>query len=90
MKVDKHGLKIIGLKKASGSTINWIPGSGGYTEIFYDLRIGEVWTVDQVSLGHNSWTEYRDPYVIKICETEKRMTMQEIADTIHAKLSRLR
>ena len=81
-KVDTHGLKMTGLKEASGETVDWDPRSGGYTEVFYDRNTGEVWTVDQVSLGHNSWTEYHDPAVIKIAETEQHMTMQEIADRI--------
>lgn len=80
--IDKHGLTITGLRKASGETVNWSPRSGGYTEVFYDISTGEVWTVDQVSLGHNSWTVYHDKDVIKICDTEYHMTMQEIADSI--------
>ena len=56
-KVNYHGLTIKGLRKASGSTVNWAPRSGGYDEIFYDLSTGDVWTVAQVSLGCNSWTE---------------------------------
>ena len=49
-KVNYHGLTIKGLRKASGSTVNWAPRSGGYDEIFYDLSTGDVWTVAQVSL----------------------------------------
>ena len=80
--LNTHNLKIKGLKKASGKTINWNPRSGGYTEIFYNRDSGEVWTVDQVSLGHNSWTKYDDPAIIKVTETETHMTMQAIADAI--------
>ena len=86
--ISKHGLKITGLKKASGNTINWNPRSGGYTEIFYDLSDGECWTVDQVSLGHNSWTQYRSKSIIKICDTEAHMTMQQIADAIYEAVSK--
>lgn len=75
-------IKIKGLRKACGNTANWGPRSGGYTEIFYDRNSGEVWTVDQISLGHNSWTSYRDPDIIKICETEHHMTMAEIREAI--------
>jgi|GEM_PF-732220 len=75
-------IKIKGLRKACGNTANWGPRSGGYTEIFYDRNSGEVWTVDQISLGHNSWTSYRDPDIIKICETERHMTMAEIREAI--------
>lgn len=82
-KVNYHGLKIQGIRKASGSTGNWAPRSCGYDEIFYDLSTGEVWTVAQVSLGCNSWTEYHDKNIIKICNTFRHMTMQEISDAIY-------
>lgn len=84
---NKHGLTIKGLRKASGNTVNWTARSGGYTEVFYDKSSGEVWTVDQVSLGQNSWTEYHDPSVVKVCNTSRHMTMQQIADAISRKLS---
>ena len=84
MAINTYGLKITGIKKASGNTIDWNPRSGGYTEIFYDSKTGEVWTIDQVSLGHNSWTTYRDPAVIKVCDTDTHMTMQQIANAIRA------
>ena len=83
MALNKYNLPMSGLRKACSATVNWSPRSGGYTEIFYDRSTGEIWTVDQVSLGHNSWTQYDDPNVIKICETSNHMTMQEIADRIH-------
>lgn len=82
-RVNYHGLKIQGIRKASGSTGNWAPRSCGYDEIFYDLSTGDVWTVAQVSLGCNSWTEYHDGNVIKICNTSRHMTMQEISDAIY-------
>ena len=68
-RVNYHGLKIQGIRKASGSTGNWAPRSCGYDEIFYDLSTGDVWTIPQVSLGCNSWTEYHDKNIIKICNT---------------------
>lgn len=80
--VNKHNLKINGLRAACGETVDWELGSGGYTEIFYNRESGEVWTIDQVSLGHNSWTVYHDPNIIKVCSTSQHMTMQEIADAI--------
>lgn len=79
-KVDTHGLTIKGLKAACGQTCNWPPRSGGYTEVFYDLSTGEVWTVDQI--GFNSWTEYQDPDIIKVCNSTTRLKMQDIADLI--------
>lgn len=71
-----------GLKKTSGSTENYCYYSGKYNEIFYDTETGEVWSVFQYSLGGNSWTEYHDENIVKICNTYKHMTMQEIADCI--------
>lgn len=82
-RVNYHGLKIQGIRKASGSTGNWAPRSCGYDEIFYDLSTGDVWTIPQVSLGCNSWTEYHDKNIIKICNTFRHMTMQEISDAIY-------
>lgn len=82
-KINLHGLKITGLKQASGNTGNWAPRSGGYTEVFYDRQTGEVWTRDQVSLGQNTWTVYDDPAVIKVCNTSRHLTMQQIADAIY-------
>lgn len=82
MKINKHGLKMTGLKEAAGNTGGWTRGSGGYTEIFYDRLTGEIWTIQQCSRGHNSWTQYADADVMKICETEEHLTMQEIADRI--------
>lgn len=82
-KVNKHGLKMKGLKKTSGYTENYGCYSGQYVEIFYDRSTGEAWGVYQCSLGQNSWTVYHDPAVVKICNTSHHMTMQEIADEIH-------
>lgn len=82
-------MKIKGIKKASGATLNWSPRSGGYTEIFYDCSTGEVWAVEQISIGHNTWTEYHDENIIKICETERHMTMKEIKESIVACLDSL-
>ena len=86
--INKHGLPMTGLRKASGNIVNWSPRSGGYTEIFYDRSNGDVWTVDQVSLGQNSWTCYHNPSVIKICNTDTHMTMQQIADLIADRVAR--
>ena len=85
--VNTYGLKIIGLKKASGNTENYGAYSAYYDELFYDRSTGEVWTVYQCSLGQNSWTQYHDPNVIKICNTNRHLTMQEIADLIRDRLA---
>ena len=82
-KVNTYGLPIQGLKTTSGYTEDYGSYSGRYVEIFYDRSTGEVWGNFQISLGQNSWTEYHDPAVVKICNTSRHMTMQEIADEIH-------
>lgn len=82
-KVNTYGLTIKGLKKTSGYTEDYGYYSGRYVEIFYDRSTGEVWGNFQYSLGQNSWTEYHDPDVVKICNTSRHMTMQEIADEIN-------
>ena len=79
-KINTHGLKMVGLKKASGNTGCSTPNA--YDELFYNRTTGEVWTVFQYSIGHNSWTKYHDRSIIKIGETSEHMTMQEIADRI--------
>lgn len=82
-KVDTHGLKIKGLRKASGETCNYGECSGMYDEIFYDRATGEVWTVFQCSLGQQWWTRYHDENVLKVGNTQRHMTMQEIADAVY-------
>ena len=84
--INTHGLTITDLKKASAETKNYGCYSDKYNEVFYDIGNGEVWTKFQVSLGHNNWTEYHDPNVIKICNTSRHMSMQEIADAIYERV----
>lgn len=81
-KIDTHGLTIKGLRKASGETSDYGAYSAMYSEIFYDRATGEVWTVLQCNLGQNSWTEYHEPNVIKVGDTQHHMTMQALADAI--------
>lgn len=81
-KINTHGLKMTGLKAASGNTRDYGYYSPSYDEIFYDRSTGKVWTVYQYSLGHNSWTVYHDASVLKICDASNHMTMQQIADAI--------
>lgn len=89
MTIDTHGLKMTGLKKASGATCNYGNYSDQYDEIFYDRATGEIWTVYQVSIGMNTWTEYHDADVIKICNAQHHMTMQQIADAIYQRVQEL-
>lgn len=86
MKLNTHGYPMTGLKKASGKTENWGDYSMFYAEIFYHKKTGEVWTKRQCSIGHNSWTEYHDADIIKVCNASNHMTMQEIADKIAERL----
>lgn len=88
MKLNTYGLKMTGIRAASGQTENFGPYSPHYVEIFYDKASGEVWTKYQYSLGENSWTVYDDPDVIKVCNTHEHLTMQKIADIIWLRVSR--
>ena len=85
--INTHSLKIKGLRKASGSTEDYGFYSGRYNEVFFNRLTGEVWTVFQFSLGQNSWTEYDDPNVIRICNATRHLTMQELADMIAERLA---
>ena len=82
MKINTHGIKIKGLRKASGYTENYT-NPCMYIEIFYDRNTGDVWCVTHCSLGHNWWTQYHDPDIIKIGCTVRHLTMQAIADMIY-------
>lgn len=85
--VNTYGMKIKGLRKASGETQNYGVYSGSYTELFFNRSTGEVWGKYQYSLGQNSWTVYHDADVIKVCNTTAHMTMQQIADAIRNALA---
>ena len=49
---------------------------GAYYEVFYNRKTDELFTCFQVSLGHNSWTKFEDPEIVKIGEFEKPVTMK--------------
>lgn len=76
--LNKHGLKMAGLKKAAGATANW-----GYTGIenclYYHRKDGDVICRH---LEQNSWVEWHDPDIICIARRSDRMSMQQIADSI--------
>lgn len=57
-------------------------GSGLYLQINYDMTSGEVWSDLFAGRGHNSWEEYHDPNVLRVCFADNPMTEQEIADKI--------
>ena len=75
--LNTHNIKMHGLKRASGETINY-GNTGWHTQISYDMETGDVYT--DLLLGE-SWSEY-PPEVITVCHTTRHMTMQEIADAI--------
>jgi hypothetical protein len=77
MKVNKYGMNMNGLKKASGETCNC---NRGYVQISYDRADGEVMAVYQLS--DNDWTEYHSESIVTVANTRRHMTMQEIADAI--------
>ena len=79
MKLNKHGMMMNGLKKASGETCNC---NRGYVQISYDRADGEVMAVYQPD--DNSWVEYHSESIIDVINTRRHMTMQEIADAIVA------
>lgn len=83
--INTYGLTMKGLRKASGDTQSY-RDAASYDEIFYNRESGEIWTRFQHSLGFNSWTQYHDPAIVKICNAQHHMTMQAIADAIHDSL----
>ncbi len=79
MKVNKHGLKIKGLKKCAGECVNWSASSGCESQIFYNMKTGEIWQVTQIG---DSWTKYKDPGIVLVATTSKHATMQQLADWV--------
>lgn len=79
-KINTHGLKMVGLKKASGDTRDYYDSR--YIQISYDRNDGEILTNLHSDWGRTWGTHYHDPAVITICTTSRHMTMQAIADAI--------
>lgn len=86
MKLNKHGIKMTNLKKISGETFN---SQNGYTQISYDRSTGELIACWHYGTSQTSWSEYRDPDIIHICDTESHMTMQELANAVWDRLSEI-
>lgn len=86
-KINKHGLKMHGLRAASGDTENYGYYSGQYVQVSYDRSTGDVLTNYHYSIGHNWWTQYHDPAIITVAMASNHMTMQQIADAIADKLA---
>lgn len=88
--LNTHGIKMIGIRKAAGETKS-LRGyySGEYVELHYDRSAGKVLTTYQYSLGQNTWAQYRDSSIIKVCNISEPCTMQEIADMIFRRIREL-
>lgn len=79
MTINMHGLPLNHLESASQNTVNWPAQSGWHTQIFYDTETGDIFTRDQLG---ESWTVFRDPAVILVCNTTRHMSQQAISDAI--------
>nr|DAM21485.1 MAG TPA: hypothetical protein [Caudoviricetes sp.] len=82
MKVNTHGLKMIGLKAASGETQGISYYSGQYVQISYDLDEGRVYADWHLTV--NDYRRYHNPRIITACGAREPMTMQKIADCVAA------
>lgn len=83
MKVNRHGIKMLNLRKVSGQTVD---NPIGYSQISYDTATGELFEDWHYGDSLTSWTQYRDPDVIHVCNTRKHLTMQQIADAVRDRL----
>lgn len=68
------------LKKTVSEIKSCPQGVGAYYEVFYNRETDKLFTVFQVSLGHNSWTEFEGPEIIKIGEFANPITMKELKE----------
>ncbi len=84
MKVNTHGLKMIGLRKAAGAT-KPTKGyyDGYYIQISYNIKTGEIHVNEHWNLGHNDYVKYHNPDIINVGNICTPTTMQGIADMIH-------
>lgn len=53
-----------------------------YYEVFYNRETGEVSTNFQVSLGANSWVEYRNKNIVKVGDFNRQTTKAEFMHAI--------
>jgi hypothetical protein len=83
MKVNTYGMKMNGIRKASEET-EGLQGyySGGYLQISYNEKTGDILTNYHFCFGHYNWSEYDDPNIITVCNFYEPATMQEIANAI--------
>ena len=82
-KVNKHGLRMIGLRDACGETrfLARYPRHGAYVQIDCDKTTGRVYA--DFFIDQNSWTARRGD-VVTVARALAPMTMQQIADKIAA------
>lgn len=83
-KVNKHGIKMVNLRKISGETVN---NNQGHSQISYDTATGELLETWHVGSADCSWTVYHDPDIIHVCNTRRHMTMQQLADAVQDALA---
>lgn len=78
--IDKHGLKIHGLRSVSATTED-LGDTGKYHAIYYDVYTGQVWARYMGGdFGDGSG-------VVTVCKTTQHLTSQELADMIHSVLT---
>lgn len=82
-KVNKHGLRMTGLRDACGETrfLARYPRRGAYVQIDYDKTTGRVYA--DFFIDQNSWAIHRGD-VVTVARALAPMTMQQIADKIAA------
>lgn len=83
--INKHGMKMKGIKKAARET-KWLQ-DGCYVQLSYDRATGLILTDWHCSIGSNTWTVYHDSNVITVACAYSPKTMQEIADVIFREVS---
>lgn len=80
-KINMHGLKIEGLRKAAkDSASGSLRGYNLHMQINYDSDTGEVWASGPMTDG--DYITFDDPAIFPVCDTCDSMTAQEIADAI--------
>ena len=84
MAINKYGHKILNIKAVSGYSVD---NPNGYTQISYDTSTGELFADWHAGNSETTWTDYHDPNIITVAKTREHMTMQQIADAVHAALS---
>ena len=79
-KLNKYGLKIVGIQSASSDTRE-LGNTGRVNIVKYNRETGKVWVAIETSSTYYRFAA--DCPVIEVCRSTRHMTMQEIADEIH-------